>query len=78
MLNDGSRNYQTPPSPVGGHGGGDERLLKMLFEEGHPDPDGHMAAALDGARSILVGVAATKSMQSGGSWVKIADLLKGR
>jgi hypothetical protein len=37
-----------------------------------------MAAAIDGARSILVGVAATKSMQSGGSWVKIADLLKGK
>ncbi len=77
-LNDGSRNVLTPPKGTGGHGGGDKRLQKMLFEQGHPDPDGHMAAAIDGARSVLIGVAATQSMQSGGSWVRIADLLKGR
>jgi len=78
MLNDGSSAVHQPPKPVGGHGGGDERLLKMLFEEGHPDPMGHMASSTDAARSILVGVAATRSMQHNGAWVKIADLLKGK
>jgi predicted dehydrogenase len=78
LLNDGSRTYMTPPKAVGGHGGGDELLRKMIFEKGHADPLGHQAGSLDAARSILVGVAATRSMQSNGAWVKIGDLLKGK
>jgi predicted dehydrogenase len=78
FLNDGSRRYMVPPKAVGGHGGGDERLLKIIFEQGHPDPLGSQAGTLDAARSILVGVAATRSMQNNGAWVRIPDLLKGR
>ena len=78
LLNDGSRTYLVPPKAAGGHGGGDDLLHRMIFEEGHPDPLGHQAGSLDAARSILVGVAATRSMQSNGAWVKIADLLKGK
>ena len=78
LLNDGSRAYHVPPKAIGGHGGGDELLRRMIFEEGHPDPLGHQAGSLDAARSILVGVAATRSMQNNGAWVKIADLLKGK
>jgi hypothetical protein len=78
LLNDGSRTYLVPPKASGGHGGGDDLLHKMIFEEGHPDPLGHQAGSLDAARSILVGVAATRSMQNNGAWVKIADLLKGK
>lgn len=78
MLNDGSRLLQTPPKGIGGHGGGDSRLLKMLFETGHADPDGHMADTRDACSSVLVGVAATQSMQNDGAWVGIGDLLKGK
>ena len=75
MLNDGSRIVHTPSRGEGGHGGGDPLLLSMLFEGAHDDPLGHMAGATQGAHSILVGVAATKSIQSHGQWIKISDLL---
>jgi predicted dehydrogenase len=78
LLNDGSRTQMVPPKAVGGHGGGDELLQRMIFEEGHADPLGHQAGSLDAARSILVGVAATRSMQKKGAWVNIGDLLKGK
>ncbi len=77
MLNDGSRQVHTPPKGVGGHGGGDDRLRQMLFVPGQPDPNDCMAGTRDACSSVLIGVAATRSMQSGGSWVRIADLLKG-
>ena len=78
LLNDGIRTYMVPPKAIGGHGGGDDLMRKMIFEKGHADPLGHQAGSLDAARSILVGVAATRSMQSNGAWVKIGDLLKGK
>jgi len=37
---------------------------------------GHAAGVLDGAYSILTGVAANRSIREGG-WVRIADLLAG-
>ncbi|MCK4325259.1 Gfo/Idh/MocA family oxidoreductase [bacterium] len=58
----------------GGHGGGDERLLRMLFVGDLPDPLGLMADSRAGAISILTGVAANKSMTTGRP-VKIASLL---
>jgi predicted dehydrogenase len=53
------------PMVLGGHGGGDERLLRMLFEETASDPLGHRADARAGAISILVGVAANESIATG-------------
>jgi predicted dehydrogenase len=53
------------PLVLGGHGGGDERLLKMLFEDAAADPMGHRADARAGAISILVGVAANESIATG-------------
>jgi predicted dehydrogenase len=63
------------PQEEGGHGGGDERLWERLFGS-HPQPDplGHMAGSRAGAMSILVGVAANRSIATGLS-VRIADLL---
>lgn len=46
----------------GGHGGGDVRLLKHVFEGVGEDPLGHAAGWEDGANSILTGVAANISM----------------
>lgn len=49
----------------GGHGGGDPLLLDMLFREGVPDPLGHTAGSRAAAMSLLIGVAANKSMATG-------------
>ena len=49
----------------GGHGGGDVRLLDHLFLGAKNDPLGHAAGYADGAKSILIGIAANKSMQTG-------------
>ncbi len=59
---------------AGGHGGGDERLLRMLFVRDLPDPMGLMADSRAGAMSILTGIAANKSIASGRP-VKIARLM---
>ncbi|MEY2905283.1 MAG: hypothetical protein RJA52_1299 [Bacteroidota bacterium] len=49
-----------------GHGGGDERLQdKLLLKTDDPDPLKHTAGLRDGAMSILIGVAARKSIESG-------------
>jgi len=60
---------------AGGHGGGDPVLLNDIF--GHPEPDSfHRAAShVDGAMSILTGVAANKSIASGMP-VEIDSLVK--
>ncbi|MFP4442692.1 MAG: Gfo/Idh/MocA family oxidoreductase [Spirochaetia bacterium] len=60
---------------VGGHGGGDTRLLNHVFLGVKDDPYGHAAGYRDGAMSILTGIAANKSIASGEP-VKIADLIK--
>ena len=57
-----------------GHGGGDKRLHDQVFV--HPlqrDPFDRAAGMRDGAMSVLVGVAARKSIESGKP-VRIADL----
>lgn len=50
---------------VGGHGGGDIRLLDHLFRGAENDPLGHSAGCMDGAKSILIGIAANQSMKTG-------------
>ena len=63
-------------SGQGGHGGGDIRLLADLFElERQPDPLGRAAGHLDGARSILTGIAANQAMRTGLP-VRVADLVR--
>ncbi|MEO1449792.1 MAG: Gfo/Idh/MocA family oxidoreductase [Bacteroidota bacterium] len=58
----------------GGHGGGDKRLHDKIFKNPDAgDPLGHMAGSRDGAMSILIGIAARKSIESGEP-VRIASL----
>lgn len=50
----------------GGHGGGDEKLHNQIFK--NPDKKDihkHMAGTRDGAMSILIGIAARNSIESG-------------
>ncbi|MCQ6561080.1 Gfo/Idh/MocA family protein [Paenibacillus mendelii] len=60
---------------IGGHGGGDPVLLNDIF--GTPVEDRYKRAAnhMDGARSILTGIAANRSIRTGQP-VKVEDLVK--
>ncbi|MEX0601507.1 MAG: Gfo/Idh/MocA family oxidoreductase, partial [Rhodothermales bacterium] len=50
----------------GGHGGGDVRLMDRVFREPDaPDPLQQSAGSRDGAMSILLGIAARKSIETG-------------
>jgi len=50
----------------GGHGGGDDRLQEKIFlNPDNPDPLKHAAGLRDGAMSILIGIAARKSIETG-------------
>ena len=47
-----------------GHGGGDQRLQDRIFRNPEkPDPMRHAAGSRDGAMSILIGIAARKSIE---------------
>ena len=61
---------------IGAHGGGDRKLLEKLFLEDIPDPMNQAAGSMDGAYSILVGVAANQSIRDG-KVVDIEALLRG-
>ncbi len=65
-----------PPPAIGGHGGGDILLLDDLFgRTKKADPYKRAAGHLDGARSILTGIAANQSFASGLP-VQVDSLLK--
>ena len=52
-------------SGEGGHGGGDKRLLDDVFIGGQDDRLGRAADHVDGAMSILTGIAANRSLATG-------------
>ncbi|MUT67187.1 Gfo/Idh/MocA family protein [Paenibacillus sp. NEAU-GSW1] len=60
---------------VGGHGGGDPVLLNDLFGKPVKDKFNRAANHVDGARSILTGIAANRSIQTGLA-VKVDELVK--
>lgn len=61
------------PEGVGGHGGGDAVLLRDVFRGASNDPLGHSASWADGVRSVVVGLAGNRSLETGQA-VRIADL----
>jgi predicted dehydrogenase len=60
---------------TGGHGGGDPILLNDLFGNPMPDPLNRAASHIDGALSILTGIAANTALRSG-QVVQIKDLVQ--
>jgi predicted dehydrogenase len=60
---------------VGGHGGGDSVLLRDIFGEPQYDRFHRAANHIDGARSILTGIAANRAIRTGQP-VRVADLVK--
>jgi len=76
MLAENFKRYKkiVIPKIRGGHGGGDKRLHKTIFSnEIIADPYNHSAGTRDGAMSILIGVAARKSIDEKRT-VKIEEL----
>ena len=62
------------PAGLGGHGGADPLMLEDIFaEEAPPDSYRRAASHIDGAASILVGIAANMSIESG-AMIEIDDL----
>jgi predicted dehydrogenase len=66
--------YEVPiVNGEGGHGGGDELLLSDLFNGPGEDPLGRPSGYLDGLRSVSVGIAGNRSLESSLP-VRIVDL----
>ncbi len=64
------------PEGVGSHGGGDVIMLNDIFiPDGKEDPYKRAATHIDGARSILTGIAANQSFATGLP-VQVDDLIK--
>jgi hypothetical protein len=53
----------TTPKIRGGHGGGDVRMQRRMFVDTNDNPHHVMAGTREGAMSVLIGVAARKSIQ---------------
>jgi predicted dehydrogenase len=65
-----------PWTGTGGHGGGDEVMLRELFGKAEPDKYKRAADERSGLYSILIGAAANRCFTSGQA-VNIADLVTG-
>ena len=63
----------TTPKIRGGHGGGDIRMQKRMFVDTNDNPHHVMAGTRDGAMSVLIGIAARKSIALNRP-VKISEL----
>ncbi len=65
-----------PWTGTGGHGGGDEVMLREVFGQAEPDKYKRAADERSGLYSILIGAAANRCFSSGRA-VNIAELVKG-
>ncbi|MGF7146081.1 putative dehydrogenase [Anaerotaenia torta] len=63
------------PKLKGSHGGGDDKLIRMLVKEETKDELGVLATSMDGAMSLLIGAAANISIKNK-EVVSIENLLK--
>lgn len=72
-TNFGKREVFKFPNNEPGHGGGDKRLRKQIFNSDGNDPYNQIANSRDGALAVLVGIAARNSIDTGKP-VKIAGL----
>lgn len=65
-----------PQGEGGGHGGADPVMLEQIFSPVPPhDPYNRAASHIDGAASILLGIAANRSIESG-HMITVDDLLR--
>jgi hypothetical protein len=75
VMDNFASNYEvfTTPKIRGGHGGGDIRMHRRLFVDPTDNPHHVMAGTRDGAMSILIGIAARKSIEQNRP-IKITEL----
>jgi len=75
VMDNFNRDYEifTTPKIAAGHGGGDVRMQRRMFIDTNDNPHHIMAGTRDGAMSILIGIAARKSIKERRP-VKIAEL----
>lgn len=64
VMDNFAKNYEifTTPKIKGGHGGGDVRMQRRMFVDTNDNPHHIMAGTREGAMSILIGIAARKSI----------------
>jgi predicted dehydrogenase len=64
VMDNFAKNYEifTTPKIKGGHGGGDIRMQRRIFIDKNDNPHHVMAGTREGAMSVLIGVAARKSI----------------
>ncbi|MFZ1260180.1 MAG: hypothetical protein WAQ93_06840, partial [Chitinophagaceae bacterium] len=64
VMDNFAKNYEifTTPKIKGGHGGGDIRMQRRIFVDKNDNPHNVMAGTREGAMSILIGIAARKSI----------------
>ena len=67
--------HYTIPKASGSHGGGDDKLIRMLVKNDLADDMGCQASSMDGAMSLLIGAAANISIRDK-KVVSIESLLK--
>lgn len=75
VMDNFKKNFQiyTTPKIAAGHGGGDIRMLRRIFTDTKDNPHHVMAGTREGAMSILIGIAARKSVKERRP-VKISEL----
>lgn len=75
VMDNFEKSYEifTTPKIKGGHGGGDQRMQLRIFVDPTDDPHHVMAGTRDGAMSVLIGIAARKSIREKRP-VKISEL----
>ena len=75
VMDNFEKNYEifTTPKIKGGHGGGDIRMQRRMFVDKTDNPHHVMAGTREGAMSILIGIAARKSIKENRP-VKISEL----
>ncbi|HET9434520.1 MAG TPA: Gfo/Idh/MocA family oxidoreductase, partial [Chitinophagaceae bacterium] len=75
VMDNFSKGYEiiNTPKIAGGHGGGDQVMQRRIFIDKNDNPHHIMAGTRDGAMSILIGIAARKSILERRT-VKISEL----
>jgi hypothetical protein len=75
VMDNFSKEYEmiNVPKIAGGHGGGDQVMQRRIFIDKNDNPHHIMADTRDGAMSILIGIAARKSIKEKRP-VKISEL----
>lgn len=65
VMDNFAKTYEiyTTPKIKGGHGGGDIRMQRRMFVDRNDNPHNVMAGTREGAMSILIGIAARKSIE---------------